>query len=143
MSKPIPLWKNFFSLCNDPIVWTVCVLLGFLVVGTAYFLQQFEPMKWDWIKISIHSCCVALGFASPIIWRSCPGRIFYIFVNLSAIIFVASFSSMLMTKLTTTVLSTQIDSIKNIIDKDFSLVADQFAFEKMSQQKWVNIIKIT
>lgn len=67
-----------------------------------------------------------------------PGRIFYTIVNFAAIAFAAVSSSVLVTKMTMPVHSTQINSIKAIIDDGFSLVVDQFAFEKMSQQTWVN-----
>lgn len=123
-AKPIPLWKNCFRICTDPIVYIIALLEGILVVGTAYVLQQFEPIKWDWNELTIYTSVVAAGFPIPLTLKSVPGRNFFMFQLFAATIFVSILSSVLIIQITTPMLNPQINSIQEIIAGDFNLVGD-------------------
>lgn len=138
-SQPIPLWKNIFYLCNDPLVYLIPFMLGILVYCIGYYCEQFERHpKWDWFKFTINGFGCMLGMPctyNPTITATRIGILLCLF---SAIIFVSLISAALMQLVMTPILNPQIKSVQEIIAGSFKLVGNRFLIEKISQQKEVN-----
>lgn len=132
-AKDISSWINLFYVCTDPIVYIVATVEIFLIVGTAYILQQLEDARWDWNRISLYTIGVALGFAVDFMPKSIPFRIFFIIQLFAAMFFGIKMSSTMITQATTPIRNPQINSVQEMIDRDFSFTLDRFTFTKLSQ----------
>lgn len=135
--QPISLWRNLFHLCNDPIVYLLSGIFGIGINAVIYIIQQFEQQKWDWNLITINIVCVVCGFNTNFKPKSNAMRLVLIIFLFAAIICSTLFSSVLIKQITKPILKLQVDSIREIIDGDFNLVGDRFAFMKISQDNKV------
>ena len=134
-SQPIPLWRYVFYLCNDPLVYIIFTITGLVVLSLGYYLQQFERHpKWDWNKFIFNGYSSFLGFPCCYNPRITANRIGFMFCLLGGIIFVCTLTTVLFDLALTPILKPQVQSIQGIIDGNFKLVGDRFAFQKISQQ---------
>lgn len=137
--KPIPVWQNFLHLCVDPVIHIIATLVVISLASLSYVLQQFEPYKsWDWNHIVINGIGNTFNVPAPYIMTTLANKILGISVFFSATIFNTVLSSVLITMISNPFLNQQITSITEIVDGDFNLVGNQFAFNILSEQNEVN-----
>lgn len=139
--KPIPTWKNFFLLCNDPMIYVLFTIVCFVYDSVTYFLQQFEDLqqKWDWFKITTSGFCIVSGFAFKYRPQNISSRIMFIFSIWGCMIFDIILLSICMKILNTRYYVNQIETIQEIADS-FDLVGDGFALQHLMKQNHVNYI---
>lgn len=114
-----------------------------MIIGCGYFFLQFEHKQWDWIRLTMEFICIACGFPSTYKVESCAIRMALISCLIGAMVFSTTISAVGITQITTPILNPQIDSIQEIIDGEFHLAGDRFAFLKMSQENEVTISYIS
>lgn len=136
--QPTPKWKNLFKICNDTTVYTIYSLMVISFVFTSYFMQQFEDQqKWDGFKILLMAIANVCGSGSNYTPKILSHRIFFIismFCGVLINIIVASFAMLFVTRL---IFEKPIDSVQEIVKKQFELVGDEFGFQQLSKQKQV------
>ena len=140
-SQPIPVWKNILYLCNDPLVYAILTIIAVMLYSLGYFCQQFERFrpKWDWNQFAFNGFCTILGFPCCYNPKTTSNRLGFMGVLLGSIAFVCTLSSVLIELFITSILNPQVQSVQEIIDGNFKLVVDRFAFHKISQQTEVNL----
>lgn len=119
----------------------MCILLGFVILGSTYFFQTFEYQQRDWNLITINAVAIGCGFAGTQISNGIAFRIQYIVCLFAAIVFGTTVGAVFMAQITRPILRHQIDSIHEIVDGKFSLAGDPFAFTKILQQNEVIILQ--
>lgn len=138
--QQIPIWKNLFLVCSDPLVYVVGAIAGFLGICTIYFMQQFEDLqpKWDWHRITLIMFANVSGFSynsyNP---QTIPYRIYHIITLFCAIIITNFISSFMLLLLTTPIYENQIESIQEIVDNQFEVISDTFALQHLKLQNQV------
>lgn len=141
--KQIPVWKSIFHLSRDPLVWVIFGVLVFVVLGFAYTLQQFEPrQKWDWNRLVTDGLRSCLGFQSDYNPENTGHRLAFSCILLGLILFSIVLNTGILFIFTNPILRPQIQSIQQIIDEDFILIGDGFAFENCMEQNEVKYLNI-
>lgn len=139
-SQPIPVWKNIFYLCNDPWVYGIFTPQVVMAFCLGYYLQQFERHpKWDWLKLTFNGFICTLGFPCCYDPKTTANRIGFMACLLGYIVITCVISSILMQLAITPIISPQVQSVGEIVNGNFQLVGDRFAFRKISQQMEVNL----
>lgn len=137
--KPIPVWKNVFYLCNNPLLYLILTLESVTVLIGGYIFQMFEPrQKWDYNKFIIEGFRCMLGFPCSFSPETCTIPSGYIFMLFAGIINAVVMNVALILLTTNPVLNLQIQSIQEIIDGSFTLMVDGFAFKQILGQNKVN-----
>lgn len=137
--KPIPMWLNLLHLCRDPVIHIGAALIIISLASLSYVLQQFEPLKsWDWNHIVFNGIGNTLNVPAPYMMTTLANKFLGISVLFCAIIFNTILSSFLISMISNPFLNQQITSIAEIVDGDFNLVGNQFAFNILSEQNEVN-----
>lgn len=138
--QPIPLWKNVFYVCRDPIVFVMHTVSCFLLILTFYFIQQFEDMypKWDWHRITLSGFCICCGFPCEAKPKIASHRIQFLFCLFAFMIFNISCLTIGIRSNTIPIYEHQIDSILHIVSNSFELVGDDFALEHLMRQNEVD-----
>lgn len=135
----IPLWKNVFHICSDPVVILIFTVQTIMVISLAYFLQQFERHpKWDWNRLVFNGACCYCGFPCAYRPENNANRILYLFFLFGCQIFLIVLGAGLIFLINQPVLNPQIESIEEIIYGNFKLLGDEYAFTKISQKTKVN-----
>lgn len=143
-SQPIPMWKNPYMLCRDPVVYIFVIIFIIVVDLLAYFLQQFENLlpKWDCLRLFGMGLCVMCGFSStqfnP---QTNPLRVLTAFGLLCAVLGTTIASSFITLLMASPIYETQIASIHEIIDYHFELVGDELVFVHLQKQNQVHFYK--
>lgn len=130
-SKPIPLWQNIFHLCNDWNVFTGVSVTAIIVIATEYYLIQFEHPVRSWNEMLFITLRCALGISVAFNPRTNSARCLFLFGLIGGFIFATILSAM-MRQITNPILRPQIESIDEIINGNFTLAGDRYAFIKMS-----------
>lgn len=122
-------------------VWFIYTIMCVSVVFTGYFMQQYEELqpKWDWFRITFSGMAPCFGFVSEYTPRIFPNRIFFICCVFGAMLSYIVTTSMLLFFLTKPLYEKQIQSIGEIIDKDFEIVGDGFALQHLKMQHQVSL----
>lgn len=129
-----------FNICWDPLVYIIFTVLSGMAVFVGYFCEQFERHpKWDYHECYITGFCCFLGFPCHCFPSKIANRFNFIGCSLGGIVFVCTLSSILIELVMTPILSPQVQSVQEIIEGNFRLVGDRFAFQKLSQQTEVNV----
>lgn len=133
--QAIPMWKNIFGLAKNPVLLvSLSIVLNILFTATTYFLQQFDDIKWDPIRIGLAWICCCTGFACGYKPIRISNRIFYSFSLFGSMIFAISYHSLFQHTLTKYLYNDQIGSIKDIISNSFELMGDEFALKNLVNQ---------
>lgn len=135
--QPIPLWRNFFHICND---WTVhfwTVISAVSLDAMLYYLTQFEKIPRTWNECEFHVLGAAMGTVVAFNPQTASLRVLFIFGLFSGMLFATTLNAFIVTILTSPIVNPQITSISEIIDGEFKLVCDQYTFIRMSQQNQV------
>lgn len=139
-SIPVPPWKKVFYLCPDPLVIGSFTILLFIAIGFTYFCEEFEHHpKWDWNRLAFNGVNYYLGFASAYNPKTTANRTCYIFCSFGAMIFVCLLSSILVQLFISPILIPQIQNVQEIIDGEFKLIGNKFAFQKIVLHNEVNV----
>lgn len=138
-SHPIPLWKNIFHLCNDPLVYILLFLACVSIMWTGYVCQQFEIQKWDWHKFTFTGFRCFMGMPCTYNPKTTANRTGFLFFLFATMIYVCVLSSVLIQLIISPILNPQIQTVQEIIDGEFKLISNRFAFQKIVQHNWVNI----
>lgn len=138
--QPIPLWKNIFHVCTDPIVWALHTFTMIACISTCYFIQQFEDMrpKWDWHRITFAGFCCCCGFPSEFNPKTTSQRLSFSCILLAFMILDITGLALMVKSITKPFYNDQIDSIKQIVDNSFELSGDKFALENIIKQTEVD-----
>lgn len=125
-------------------VWFIYTLMCVSVVFTGYFMQQYEELqpKWDWFRLTFSGMAPCFGFVSDYQPKIAPNRIFFIFCIFGAMLSYIVTTSMLLLLLKNPMYEKQIQSIEEIIRKDFEIVGDKFAFQHLKMQHQVSLKSI-
>lgn len=135
--KEVPFYQVIFHLCNDPIVYYACILSGFLLSTLSYLFQMFEThRKWD--KIVVHTFFLFMGFGSVYRAKNNAHRMGFAFVLMASFIYSISMSTMLMNLFTSPIYSSQIQTVREMLDQNFDLIGNEFALRKLIHQNEVN-----
>lgn len=138
--KPIPIWKSYFYICKDPIVYVVGALEVVFVIGLAYFAERFERHpKWDIYQLAFNGVCAYVGFSCTFKPTFHITRFGFFIVLFAAIVFTTTKNSMLIVFITSPIYDPQIQSIQEIVSRNFNLMGDPFALYQISQQNEVNL----
>lgn len=135
--QPIPLWKNFFHLCNDWAVWLATTIVTVVLVAIGYYTTQFEdrPRNWNECHLFVLGAAVGMGVAfNP---QTNMVRFLFLLGLFGGIVFATTLNSIIMASVTAPILKKQVTSISEITNGEFELVGDRFAFIQMSQQNQV------
>lgn len=109
-----------------------------MVIGLAYFLQQFEPhQKWDWNNLFVNGFRVIFSYPCTYNPQNNANRILFVFVMFGAIIFTVLLNSSIVSFVLTSIESRQIQCVPDILDGGFKLVGGQFELNKMIEQNQV------
>lgn len=136
-SKQIPLWINLFYFCTDPWVYITFTSEVFVLLFVSYFIQQFELHQWDWNRLFLRglgSFCQQPCTYKP---KNDANRILYLFFIFGCTIFGIIFTAKLLVWATKPFYSEQIQSIDEIIERNFSLAGDGFTLNKLTAQNEV------
>ena len=132
------LWKLVFLLCTDWVVFVVFTLHAFFVTACAYVMQQFERHpKWDLHRISVNGFQLYIGFGCPYEPKNSSHRFGAVFVFLGAFLINIILCTKILTIFTSPMQETQVKSIEDIVNGEFQLVGDRFAYHTISQQNQV------
>lgn len=137
-NKPIPKSETIFHLCNDPIVYVAFTLHVVFLLLVAYFLQMFERhLKWDWNKTLIAGFTFYTGLPSTYRPTNSAHRIAALSVFFGGMLFAILIVSKTMNLFTTPIFNPQVKTIDQLLESEFSLVGNAFAYQKISQQTQV------
>lgn len=101
-------------------------------------MQQFERHpKWDLFRISVNGFQCYMGSGCSYKPKNSSHRLGIAAVFLGSFLFSMTLSTIIMMFITTPSQDTQVESIEEIISRDFQLVGDQFVYQKISQQNQV------
>lgn len=140
--QKIPLWKNIFHLCNDPLVYFIATVVNLMVIAFAYVLQQFERHpKWSWNALVFGGTCCHLGFPCTYKPENNANRVLFLTFLFACQIFGIVLNTGLILFSSKPILNPQIEAIDEIIAGNFKLLGDRYAFSKMREQSEVNSIR--
>lgn len=133
--QPIPIWRNLFLLCNDPLVFITFGILCIIVLSMIYFIQQFEDKqpKWDLLRHITDGICVFCCFSCEYRPQIISIRIVFAFFVLGCIIFNISNFAFWMKIVEIQYYEKQIETVQQIVNS-FHLVGDEFALEHVKRQ---------
>lgn len=117
-------------------------LIGLLMMlSLFYFFQQFERgPKWDWHRIQMEGHPLSLGFSSNFKPKHHLNRILFTFVLLHSVVFPTILLSALFGLIAKPTHYPQINSIQELINGEYSMVGDEYAFQKILHQNEVNYL---
>lgn len=136
-AKPIPKWQHIAYLFADLYAFASIVLIIIILVTVGYFLMVAERKKKsavDMLEIVIRC---ALGLSNEYRPQTNSVRVFLAFGIFAGIIFATLVSSILMTIATKPFYRSQIKTIEELLEQDFSLAGDRFTLDKIVQQNKV------
>lgn len=140
--KAIPLWQNLFHICHNPIIWAIFFVAVIMEISSVYILEQFEyRTKWDWHRIFFDGLRIHMGFSCVYNPKNNASRVLYLFILFACIIFTITISSTLLQFIASPILSTQVKTVQQIIDEQFTLIGGGFELQKLNQSE-VNIVCI-
>lgn len=137
--KPIPLWQNFFRLCEDPIIYMLFAIMAVTGIFLFYYSHQFEdrPM-YDWHRVTMEAIRLMCGWTIGYRPKILPTKILYVSCLFGSLIFTVEFLALFLNLLNTTMFKHQIQSIQEILDQSFQVVGDDFALQHLKKQNTVN-----
>lgn len=141
VKQPIPSHENIHYICRHVEVWLIYTLMCVSVIFTGYFMQQFEdmPIKWDWFRLTFAAFAPCFGFISEYNPKIVPNRIFFIFAIFGATLSYIVSTSLYLKVITYPIFENQIQTIDEIIGKEFELIGDGFALQHLKMQYQVNV----
>lgn len=139
-ATPLPFWRNFFRVCNDPIILSTYAFMCFSVVFMAYFLQQFEDLqpKWDWYRLTLAGTSPCFGMPSVYKPKILPNRIFFIACVFGAMLVSIVCNCITILILTKPIFDDQIGTLHEIIENGFNLSGDSIVLQHLKQHNQVN-----
>lgn len=135
--QPVPQRENLLYLCRDSRVYFLFVMFLLTSQWLTYFGQQFEETQLDWHRIFAHGFAAVVGFPGPYFPKNSANRVLYAFFLLAYQLFVIIISSVALVFVTTPILQPQIESVREIVSKEFKLVGNQFVFTKLLEKSQV------
>lgn len=138
--QPIPLWKNIFRLCNEPLVWIIFTIMIISAIITAYIMQQYEPdqPKLDWTRITMAGVCSLLGFVSNYKPKILANRILFAMILFGSLIFTIVILSLTVKLTKMEMFNEQIKMVDEIVRGSFELTGNQFSLHHLMQKTEVN-----
>lgn len=138
-ARPIQIWKNIFHLCNNPIIYLIMTLEYLIIITFAYYFQQFEPgRKWDWNKIVIEGFRCLLSFPCSYNPKNLMARAGYVLILFYAFIFSNILNIHSIYIFQNAIFDHQIQTIREIINEDFTLIGDKNVYGNVLKQNEVN-----
>lgn len=107
-----------------------------------YYLQKYERQKYNSIYIFTNG--LRMLFAQPYCYspKKIATRLCFIFCAFSAIIFSTVVSTQVVLLGASQISEPQIETIQEIIKNNFTMIGDQFAYWKISEQNEVKFLYI-
>lgn len=145
--QPIPIWRNFFILSNDPMVWIICFSTFGIVTFIFYYLQQFETLqpKWNAFRIAVGVLSRFIGMPYNYNATNISSRVLFAIGMFGCIIFVSSFISIMMTSMNKQLYTNQVETIEEILDLGFDLAGDSLSLKellKLNEVGYLSQIKV-
>lgn len=138
-ARPIQIWKNIFHLCNNPIIYLIMTLEYLIIIFFAYYFQQFERgRKWEWNKIVFEGFRCLLSFPCRYNPKNLMARAGYVLVLYYAFIFSNILNLHLIYIFQNSIFDYQIQTIREIINDDFTLIGDKNVYGNILKQNVVN-----
>lgn len=144
-SGQVPTWKKIFKLCDDPMVWLVHIITFISGIFMEFYLQQFECTmipKWDWMRVVFNGLRMMCGYSIKLRPRIHAHRVYVAIACLSCIVYGITFCAIWLKCMTTPFFETQVQSVRDLLDKDFELVGDDFAAHLLMKEKQVTNSRI-
>lgn len=133
-NNTMPRWRNIFYVCSDLRVWLICLIMAICVLGLAYIFQMFEHPQWDWNKIVINGLACFCGIPCMYKPKNNANRVLFISVLFGCLIFITTFTAVLMNYARKVFYAHQIQTVSEMINGDFTLAGDHFTFAELLQQ---------
>lgn len=139
-NQPIPIWRNFYILSSDLMVWIVCFPIFGTVTFMFYFLQQFENVgpKWNSFRIAIGVLSRFIGMSYAYKSTNNASRVLFAIGMFGCLIFVSSFISIMMTSLNRQMYADHVETIREILDSKFDLAGDIFSLQELLKKNEAN-----
>lgn len=104
-----------------------------------YYLQRYERVKHSWNDIFLFAFCGSLGFPTTFNPDCTFNRLATIFIWFGGMILNIVYNVGLAWFIMSPIQEAQTMNVQQIIDKDFTLIGDQFTLQKLSQWQEVNV----
>lgn len=142
-AQPIPVSENLLHLCRDPKVYAMFTVSVVAVLGSAYFVQQFEqPPPWDWHRIFAEGFGCMLGFSCHYRAKNNANRALFAGFLLASTLFVIIINSVALSFLTTPILMPQFKTVEEIVSSEFNLVGSRLVLMKLRERTEVKTVFI-
>lgn len=133
-NKPIPMSEILFHLCNDPIVFAAFTFQAMYVTFSAYLAQMFETKpKWDTFRIGVNGIACYLGLPCKYYPKSDANRIGTIFVFFGGMYFAILLNTIIVKMYTRPMFNPQVKTTEQLIENEFSLIGNAFAYQKIAE----------
>lgn len=137
-SKPLSHGEALFRICTDPMVFLVFTLQAIFVTATTYLWQMFEQHpKWDLFKISVNGFACFVNLPCTYKPMNNANRIGAISVYFGSSLFANILIIFVIESSSTLTYDPQVNTIRQLIDDDYKLVGNEFAFKKISERNQV------
>lgn len=136
----IPKAESIFYVCHDWRVFITMTLSAYVVMAVLYVIQVFDDIhpKWDWHRLMLLCWANMCGFPYTYRPRITASRIYYACCLYGAIVFIIVFAVQYQLFMTNLIYEQQVDSIDEIIKKDFALAGDSLALKQLYKQNEVH-----
>lgn len=137
-SKPISHGRALFRICTDPMVFLVFTLQAIFVTGTTYMWQMFERHpKWDLYRISVNGFACFVNLPCTYKTANNANRIGAITVYFGSSLFANIVLIFVIKSSSTLTYDPQVNTVDQLIESDYKLVGNAFAFDKISERNQV------
>lgn len=138
----IPKRDSLFYVCHDWRVFLAMFVSTIVVLITLYLIQQFDDIhpKWDWHRLTIHCFANMCGFPYTYRPKIVASRIYYGIGLFGVVIFLIVFGVHYQLFMTDLMYENQVDSIEEIIAKNYTLAGDSLTLDHLNKRYEVLIV---